>query len=111
MDPRIAAVLELLKGKIAEYERSGDEPWAYRLRDAHDAIAHEFRKDPAGRAPSPMILTGSNEVLVMDRDMIDARGVPLRVFGGPYDGSIRLTPALLRDLAELALWTADAIEA
>jgi hypothetical protein len=60
---------------------------------------------------TPLIMTGLNQVLVFDFDQVNACGVEMHVYGGPDEGSINLTPMLLRALAEMASRCADKLEA
>ena len=60
---------------------------------------------------TPLIVTGLNQVLAFDFDQVTAFGLEMHVHGGPSEGSISLTPMLLRYLAEMASRCADKLEA
>jgi hypothetical protein len=59
----------------------------------------------------PLIITGLNQVLIFDFEQVNAFGLEMHVYGGPSEGSINLTPMLLRGLAEMASRCADKLEA
>lgn len=58
----------------------------------------------------PMIMTGLNQVLVFEISNRGFFGIEMSVYGGPKEGTINLTPMMLRALSEMALNIADKME-